>query len=319
MTSRWTWPRVGPLPALAFLLALSTEGVVKGLLAPGSPDASRGTVIFLNWLGWAGAWPALPIALAVVRNAPLPRDGALRFTLLHGGGFVASALACTLVPFSARHVLFAAGAVSIPPYALLPAFFGVLHLNAFFYGGLASMCTAVRIAHERAALDMRAALLERELAATRFDALVASLDPDLLRGALAAVRESMRVDLRRTETLIQRLGELLRDTLAMNTTTWSLAEEREHVTRYTEVVSARRSAEIAVEWRLSPELSRREVPRFSVRELVSEIIAGEGAGVPVLRLCIEERPPDAAGAAALTVRSSGAKSALALHLHGPSP
>jgi LytS/YehU family sensor histidine kinase len=82
----------------------------------------------------------------------------------------------------------------------------------------------------------------------------------------------MYEDLPRTERLLGSLGQILRATLAPGSVTWSLAEERAHTERYTELLLARFGDQLSVSWQTPPAFEQERVPRFAIQTLVENAV-----------------------------------------------
>jgi LytS/YehU family sensor histidine kinase len=140
------------------------------------------------------------------------------------------------------------------------------------YGCLAAFWTLLYAWDERRAALLHAARLDTQLSSARLDALTAQVNPHFLFNALNTVSAIMYEDLPRTERLLSSLGQILRATLAPGNVTWSLAEERAHTERYTELLLARFGDQLSVSWQTPPAFEPERVPRFAIQTLVENAV-----------------------------------------------
>lgn len=273
----FVWWKIEPRAALGLLAVFVSVALAQGLAWYASRRASGEQGALAEMLvgqltGAITAWLALPMVRAAVHFAPDGTKGWWRFAATHVAGFVAF----TSVHTSTELMLDASIASWLGrPFDVARLWSGATYeVNAdlVLYPALAGLWYAVRSQAERARDAARRAKLERALAETRLDALAARLDPHFLFNTLNTISASMYEDLAKTETLLADLGALLRETLETRGPTWSFSEEREHASRYVQVLRARFEDRLAISWNVEAGLGAVEVPRFGVQSLVENAV-----------------------------------------------
>ncbi|HET9333645.1 MAG TPA: histidine kinase [Gemmatimonadota bacterium] len=165
--------------------------------------------------------------------------------------------------------------------------------------------------------QLRAARLEAELARSQLQILRSELHPHFLFNALHAISTLMQRDVAAAETMLARLGDLLRTSLANGAAhEVSLGEELEFLERYLDIERTRFGERLAVSVDAAPDTLEGCVPRLLLQPLVENAIThgiaprrGPGAVVVrarrrggTLRIVVAD---DGLGAAALSRETSG--------------
>jgi signal transduction histidine kinase len=136
---------------------------------------------------------------------------------------------------------------------------------------------------------LRAARLEAELARSQLQVLRSELHPHFLFNALHAISTLMHRDVAAAETMLARLGDLLRTSLANGAAhEVSLAEELEFLERYLDIERIRLGERLAVTVDAAPDTLEGCVPRLLLQPLVENalthgIAPRRGAGAVVVR------------------------------------
>jgi two-component system LytT family sensor kinase len=263
------------LQLLAFFLAIAT---LQGLAVIGVWRGEGGSQQpFLPPLGRQitgalAAWLALPIVQFASLNAPGPRVGWPRLLVMHAAGFLCFTAFKTTVMLTLRWTVepLVEGITSSQP--LMAQVLWETQQDIVLYGCLAAFWTSLYAWDERRAAVLHAARLDTQLASARLDALTAQVNPHFLFNALNTVSAIMYEDLPRTERLLSSLGQILRATLAPGSVTWTLAEERGHTERYTELLLARFGDQLSVSWETPPAFEQERVPRFAIQTLVENAV-----------------------------------------------
>ena len=127
-----------------------------------------------------------------------------------------------------------------------------------------------RVARER---DAREARLAGELATARLEALTAQLQPHFLFNTLHGVTALMRRDPDAAETMLVRLGDLLRQTLDRGATPEiSLRAELALLQHYVDIQQVRFGERLTVTVDADPLLADALVPRFLLQPLVENAL-----------------------------------------------
>ena len=119
----------------------------------------------------------------------------------------------------------------------------------------------------------RAARLETRLAEARLETLTAQLQPHFLFNTLHAISTLMHRDVEAADTMLARLGDLLRRTLdGRNRPEVPLAEELRLLEAYLDIARVRFEDRLTVDVRIASETNGALVPRFVLQPLVENAL-----------------------------------------------
>ena len=119
----------------------------------------------------------------------------------------------------------------------------------------------------------RAARLEARLAEARLEALTAQLQPHFLFNTLHAISTLMHRDVEAADTMLARLGDLLRRTLDdRNRPEVPLAEELRLLDAYLDIARVRFEDRLTVDVSVATETNSALVPRFVLQPLVENAL-----------------------------------------------
>jgi signal transduction histidine kinase len=294
-----------------------TSQNVVGALASGV-GVDWGWDVYHEMLYWA-VWAALtPAVVAWARRHRVGGGAGWRPWAAHAG------LATVIAPahIAAAYGLHAASLVAVGalPPADLAAWlaarrvgFLVIALTGFWkYGVVVGVYYAFdyyrrwrREREQAAALAVRAARLEAQLASSRLAALRSRLRPHFLFNTLNTVAVLVREAPREAEATIRRLSGLLRQTLERDDADEvPLSEELDFLERYLEIQRTRHEERLRVEMDVDPGTLDAKVPFLVLQPLVENAVehgVGEhpGGGIVTvgarrdgerLHLWVEDRP-----------------------------
>ena len=180
----------------------------------------------------------------------------------------------------------------IPDYR--PMVFGRVLVGSFIsevmaFGAMMAAIHAVEFHRRSVEHTAQAARLEARLAKARLDALTAQLQPHFLFNTLHAVSTLMHRDVERADTMLARLGDLLRRTLDdRDRSELPLSEELLLLDAYLDIARVRFEDRLAVDIQVPPDARGALVPRFVLQPLVENALqhgigAREGPGRVVIR------------------------------------
>jgi two-component system LytT family sensor kinase len=219
-------------------------------------------------LAYYWAWgAAVPLVAALSRRFPLVASGRrlLNFGALVATGTVVTVAVITLTVF-----------IVCPAPTLRIVTFRV---TANFYSGFLIYWLILFVVlsldyHRRYQnRELRAARLEQLLSEARLNALRMQLNPHFLFNSLNSVSSLMYVDTAAADTMIRKLGELLR--LSLDRTRGPevrLQQEVEFVERYLDIEHVRFEDRLQVRFEIDPETLHALVPAFVLQPLVENAV-----------------------------------------------
>lgn len=132
---------------------------------------------------------------------------------------------------------------------------------------------AARLAEERARLEARLTRAELQLARSQLQVLKMQLDPHFLFNTFNAIAALMHRDAAAADTMLTRLSELLRITLARaGDQEVTLREELEFLRLYLEIQLSRFGDRLAVDWRVEPGAEGAAVPHLLLQPVVENAV-----------------------------------------------
>lgn len=224
--------------------------------------------------GAVGGALLVPLLLWVSWRWPIGRHSWARHLPVHIVAAVGGSVAHTTFNAVTRALLF-------PAFGLGAYDYGDMHIrywmemprDLFMYAmiaGIAHLFFAYRAARDH---EVRAARLESRLAQAQLQNLRLQLQPHFLFNALNTISSVMYEDTRAADTMIGKLGELLRHTLrapaAQETT---LAEELDALGLYIDLMRARFEDRLRVRVRAEPGTERALVPQLILQPLVENAL-----------------------------------------------
>jgi signal transduction histidine kinase len=137
------------------------------------------------------------------------------------------------------------------------------------FAGLVLLVDHYRRAQQR---ELQLARVEAELSRVRLEALEARLHPHFLFNALHTISSVMYEDVRKADTMLARLSDLLRRTLRIEANEVALSEELDLASLWTDVMRARFGDRLEVEVEASPEARRGMVPPLVLQPLLENAL-----------------------------------------------
>jgi hypothetical protein len=146
-------------------------------------------------------------------------------------------------------------------------------VNLPVYAGVVLAWHAATYYRELRDRQLKASELESLLHRTQLHALRSQLNPHFLFNTLHSIAELVHGNPKLAETLILRLGELLRQVLRSSTVPdVPLAEEIDFVRGYVEIEQMRLGERLQVRWDVAPEVLQVRVPSLILQPLVENAI-----------------------------------------------
>jgi sensor histidine kinase YesM len=141
------------------------------------------------------------------------------------------------------------------------------------YWGIVGLGHAVNYYRQFRDRERRAAQLEAQLAQAHLQVLKMQLHPHFLFNTLNAISALMHKDVELADTMVARLGELLRSSLeTIGTQEVPLRQELEFIRPYLEIEQARLGERMTVKMDIDPEAMDLQVPNMILQPLVENAI-----------------------------------------------
>ncbi|HEX8246064.1 MAG TPA: histidine kinase, partial [Longimicrobium sp.] len=215
---------------------------------------------------------------------PLTGGGARRNGWRHVAAAIAAPAVHTLLVFTPTALLRGWTAEGTPAWMSFQfVFVNAAAADVAHFALLVAGCHAVIAARGARERELRAARLEARLAEAELHALRSQLEPHFLFNTLNAVAASLRDDPDAAETMLERLGGLLRLVLqGRGRQEVTLASEIDFVRRYLDLHQARFGSRLRVTWSVDPALERAWVPALLLQPLAENAVrhgvSARGAG-----------------------------------------
>ena len=242
-------------------------------------------VFFFIAYGGESFSQALPWGTITIGTAALLGVGVWRFCALHPWP-------ATLRPFFyVRHLVAASGYAAGWIIAVFGAEAIVMRMNLFtmletsrilawqflmgvwLYGLVAGVSYGIQTRRSAAQSERRALRAEAALSDARLEALRNRLNPHFLFNALHTVGALVRQDAARSESAVEKLGDMLRYTLREDPgETVSLRDEWDFTERYVEFEQLRFGERLKVSRRLDRRALDCQVPSFALQTLVENAV-----------------------------------------------
>jgi signal transduction histidine kinase len=157
--------------------------------------------------------------------------------------------------------------------ALGPMLVGNFITEVMAFAAMLAVVHAVELTRRTNEQRAQAARLEARLAEARLEALTAQLQPHFLFNTLHAISTLMHRDVEAADTMLARLGDLLRRTLDdRHRPELPLAEELRLLDAYLDIARVRFQDRLTVSVDVPPETSHALVPRFVLQPLVENAL-----------------------------------------------
>lgn len=265
----------------------------------------RGELITHRMLDWYTCAIFTPFFFWMVRRWPLVRGRIAQSALVYGIGIALATVAKYVIYVPLGQWLTPAFAERSLKEAILRN--GIPECMAF--AALLGVVLAVEYARVVRERDAREARLAGELATAQLDALTAQLQPHFLFNTLHGVTALMRRDPDAAETMLVRLGDLLRKTLDRgDTPEIPLQAELALLQLYVDIQQVRFGERLRVTVEADPVLRDALVPRFLLQPLVENALQhgiGSRAGRGRVLVLVQERTDGAGSVLELSVTDDG--------------
>lgn len=260
--------------------AVATVAVLQAALQyamVGALEREWRTVLlqFPRWLSWAFA---TPVVAACVTRWPLRAPHRPKPFVAHA----AAACAITLLLES----LWTQLAIAIEPARVEPTRLALISARrdvigplsrllsgALTYTAVASVLLLVRSQQHSQRSLLRSAALERDLARARVQAIKMQVHPHFLFNALNTIHVLIDEAPDAARTVVVRLGDMLRVTLARATQTEvTLAQELELLRHYLAIEAVRFQDRLDVRWQVEPAMHTAAIPDLILQPLVENAV-----------------------------------------------
>jgi hypothetical protein len=215
-----------------------------------------------------------PLVVAVERAFPLTRGRWRTRWPAHVGMFVAYSATHTTLLAMSRRWLFAILGLGVYDYGWMPArYLMESPQDLFSYCGFIGVLTFLRVQRLLRDKELRSAELERDAANARLEALSLRLQPHFLFNALNTIASTVYVDPVVADTMIGRLGDLLRQALrASNRHEIAVREELDTLDAYLTFVDARFGDRLHVVLKVDDAVRDLAIPAFLLQPLVENAV-----------------------------------------------
>jgi two-component system, LytTR family, sensor kinase len=226
-----------------------------------------------------------PVFFWLVRAVPWERGRRVRAAALQ----TLVVIACVPIKYFLYVAVIQA---AIPDYRTVV--FGRILVGSFIsevmaFGAMMAIVHAVEFNRRAVRHVTETAKLEARLAEARLESLTAQLQPHFLFNALHSVSTLMHRDVEAADTMLARLGDLLRRTLDdRGRPELPLAEELRLLDAYLDIARVRFEDRLTVDMRIAPDTNQALVPRFVLQPLVENALqhgigSREGSGRVTIR------------------------------------
>ena len=238
------------------------------------PEPSMPRLAALNFAWWY-LWALFaPAVIWLSQHARIERGALRRAAAVHLPAVVA--FSCTHVAAMQGVHWWIAAASGLPfDWWTQVRQLAVLYLDweMMTYWAIVGLTHALLYYRESQARALRAAHLERQLAATRLQLLQQQLHPHFLFNALNAISALMHRDVHAADRMLVRLSDLLRMTLEhLDRRQVPLEVELDALSRYVEIEQTRFGDRLAVRFEVHPETLRAFVPSLVLQPLVENAV-----------------------------------------------
>ena len=295
--SRWLIG-FGIWTALALLAVLQNALFYRSIGEP----VPWGNLIPVRLADWYTCALFTPLYFRLVRRYPLDEGGWLRVVPIHLGATAAFVIAKYVIYTPIFNLLRPETRAARTLGEMLAGNFIIENVIFWAVLGVVQAVESFRKLRER---EVQAAQLAGQLASARLDALAGQLHPHFLFNTLQGISTLLHRDPGAADTMLTRLGDLLRRTLQRGGGhEVTLAEELELLELYLGIMRTRFADRLTVDIGVPGDLRTALVPRFILQPLVENALqhgverrAGKGR--------VEIRARRDAGSLVLSVRDDG--------------
>lgn len=243
-------------------------------------------VVLYNILAWTSWLAFIPVTWWLASAVRIRRDRFVRPTAFHfAASFVLAAIVCVISGFEQYAVMVASGITQAAGQPLSPAFnlkrvfLYTFEWKVLLYWGVVGVHHAIYYAHALGDRELREARLEARLVEARLDALQRQLHPHFVFNTLHAIAGVLHRDPDAAESMLVRLGDLLRAVFRSHSQQEvSLGRELELTQQYLDIQRMRFGAGLRVEFDVPPTLCDTPVPVLVLQPLVENAIKHGFAG-----------------------------------------
>jgi two-component system, LytTR family, sensor kinase len=211
-------------------------------------------------------WAAFtPFMVRIARRVPFGRGSAVRPAVIHTLACLGFAVADVVIE---HLILVAIGSPTGPAADLVALFLRRLFLNSLCYVAVVAIATVIDYARTTREREAGAVRLAAQLTEARMQALQAQLRPHFLFNTLSMIAEQVHHDPAGADRMIGRLSHLLRVSLSSTEHhEVTLAEERESLAAYLDIMDVRLSGRVRVNVDISADLAGAMVPTLILQPL----------------------------------------------------
>lgn len=217
-------------------------------------------------------WPALAVPYWAVRRCADPRAQWPRWLRLQLPGLLLFLVLLGAIEHALGSVVIAIARLDVPAPTFAQVLQAELRYGSNTYVAAVGFWTAIHFRDQRRAAARRSAELSSIYNETRLVALAAGLDPHFLHNALNTIGSLFYSDPPRARRLMESFKALFDTLLEERQATWTVAQERAHLSRYVDFVHARFEERILVDTYLPAALDSLEMPRFALQGLVENAV-----------------------------------------------
>ena len=250
------------------------------------PIGQYGWVVTYNVLAWTSWLLFIPLIWRLATAVRIRRERFVPPTAFHlASSLVLAALVCVVTGYEQYLVMKASGITQAAGQPLAPAFnlkrvfLYTYEWKVLLYWGILGVHHAVYYAHALSDRELREARLEARLVEARLDALQRQLHPHFVFNTLHAIAGVLHRDPDAAESMLVRLGDLLRAVFRSHAQQEvTLGREIELTEQYLDIQRMRFGAGLRVEVDVPPHLRDTAVPVLVLQPLVENAIKHGFAG-----------------------------------------
>lgn len=208
-----------------------------------------------------------PVVLALARHFPVERGSLRRSVPVHVAAALVMATTDVLLSYGVATFTYVYG-----PF--WPRFFWInVHYAVLSYAGVAAVGQMLDVYHRYRERELKASMLETQLARAHLHALEMQIQPHFLFNTLNSISELIHDDPDAAEIMVAQLGDLLRLTLAgEGRQEVPLSRELELVGAYLEIERTRFQDRLTVKKSVEPDVLDALVPSLILQPLVENAI-----------------------------------------------
>jgi two-component system, LytTR family, sensor kinase len=244
------------------------------------PIGQYGWVVLYNILAWTSWLLFIPLIWRLAATVQISRDRFVRPTLFHlAASLMLAAGVCLVTGYEQYLVMTASGITSAagrplaPAFNLKRAFLYTFEWKVLLYWGIVGVHHAFYYAHALGERELSQARLEARLVEARLDALQRQLHPHFVFNTLHAIAGVLHRDPDAAESMLVRLGDLLRAVFRSHAQQEvTLGREIELTQQYLDIQRMRFGAGLRVDVDVPAALRETPVPVLVLQPLVENAI-----------------------------------------------